>query len=342
MNLTTVLLTGAAAALVTATSAVPLRKLATRWELTDQPAENKAHRRPTPYLGGVAIVLGTLTALPAAADSRILAILLGGCAVAVLGLLDDLQPLSPVVRLAVELVIASGVVLNGVQAPLTGHWIDVPVTVLWIVVITNSYNLLDNMDGALAAIAAACCALLAVTALAVGQAGAALLLAALSAACLGFLLHNWAPARMFMGDAGSLFIGFVASSAALLLVTGPGVEGVAHTLLPGFIAVVDTSVVMLARGRNRRALLRGGTDHVSHRLHRIGLSVRMVATTLAALAASSGTLALAVALGRIDPLTAMIAATGTALVLIGLFQSVDVYGRPAPADPSTRPSQKLR
>lgn len=326
MMLTTVLLTGTAAGLVSATSAIPLRRLALRRGLTDQPDVRKVHREVTPYLGGIAILLGTLTAAHAADDSAMIAILLGGCAVAVLGLLDDMQPLSPLVRLAVEIVVATGVVLNGVRAPLSGQWLDIPITVVWIVLITNAFNLLDNMDGALTCIAAASCGLLSATAFALGQAGLGLLLAALSAACLGFLLHNWRPAKMFMGDAGSLYLGFTTSCCAVLLVSKQdGAAVSAGLLLSTFLGVVDTAVVLVSRMLNGRSPLQGGTDHLSHRLRRLGLGTGTVAVTLAGVAALGGLLGLAVVLGAVDAVPAVIAASAAALILIALFQGVDVY-----------------
>ncbi|MFI6598990.1 MraY family glycosyltransferase [Nonomuraea sp. NPDC050536] len=290
----------------------------------------------TPYLGGVAILLGTLTCVFAAVDPSMIAILLGGCAVAILGLLDDLQPLSPVVRLMVEVVVATGVVLNGVRAPLSGQWMDIPLTVLWIVLITNAFNLLDNMDGALAGIGAVSCGLLSATAFALGQPSPGLLLAALSAACLGFLLHNWRPARMFMGDAGSLFLGFTTSCSAVLLVSQQGGAAVpAGMLLPVFMGVVDTGVVLISRKLNGRSLLRGGTDHVSHRMRRLGLGTGTVVVTLAAVAGLGGVLGLAIVLGAVDATVAMIAAGGAALLLVALFQGVDVYETAtAPGAPS--------
>ncbi|WP_327089369.1 undecaprenyl/decaprenyl-phosphate alpha-N-acetylglucosaminyl 1-phosphate transferase [Nonomuraea sp. NBC_01738] len=325
MNLTTALLTGSAAA-VTATSAVPLRRLALRRHLTDRPAAHKTNRRVTPYLGGIAIVLGTMVSAPsAAADPRLLAIMLGGVAMAVLGLLDDLRPLSPITRLTVETVVAAGVVFNGVLAPLTGHWVDIPLTVFWIVLITNAFNLLDNMDGALPAVAGVSCGMLSATAFMLGHAGTGLFLATASAACAGFLLHNWPPARMFMGDSGSLYLGFIASCSATLLVTEMSSAAVpAGLLLPVFVAVTDTCVVMLARKLNGRPLLQGGTDHLSHRLRLLGLGTGSVATTLAALAGLANALALAVALGVVAPVIAAAAAFTVLVILVALFLGVDV------------------
>ncbi|WP_051865181.1 glycosyltransferase family 4 protein [Streptosporangium roseum] len=339
MNGAGVVISGAAGCLLAAGTTPLLGRLALRWGLTDQPGGHKVHERPIPYLGGMAIMLGTIVppaALLGLTDRRAAAIMIAALAVALLGLIDDLSSLSPLTRLAVEAVAAFGVVLGGVQATVTGGWLDGPITGLWIVVITNSFNLLDNMDGALATVAAVSAAFLAGMAFVYAQPAIGLLLVALAHASLGFLLHNWAPAKVFMGDAGSLFIGFVIACSAAMLVTGKSTDTViAGLLLPTFVATVDTGVVILSRKRAGRPLLQGGTDHVSHRLRRLGLNVRLTAATLAAVAAATGALGLAMALGWISPLIATVAATGAALILINLPQRVRVY---SPSEPRNHPT----
>ncbi|MEU0567490.1 MraY family glycosyltransferase [Nonomuraea sp. NPDC005983] len=314
---------------ISCTAIVPLRRLALHWDLTDRPSEKKAHARPTPYLGGLAITLGTLVPAVVAiglADHRITVVLLAATAVALVGLIDDIRPLPAVTRLIVESVAASGVVLSGVHVTLMGGWLDGPVTVLWIVVLANSFNLLDNMDGALGSVATVTAAFLAATAFVAGQPSLGLLLTTLACAGLGFLPHNWAPARIFMGDSGSLFIGFVLSCSAVFLVAGQGADTtIAGLLLPTFVATVDTGVVFLSRMRVGRSPLAGGTDHVSHRLRRMGLRTRAVAATLGLSAAITGGLCLFTALHWIAPLVTTLVAGGTAVVLISLLQGVSVY-----------------
>ncbi|MGW4665047.1 glycosyltransferase family 4 protein [Streptosporangium sandarakinum] len=329
MNGVTVLGAGIAAFLLTAVSTRPLGRLALRWGITDHPGGYKTHERPIPYLGGVAIMLGTIVPFAAVVgldDVRVIAIVLAAAAVAFLGLVDDFSPLSLLIRLAVEVVAATGVVVGGVQASLTESWADGPLTVLWIVVITNSFNLLDNMDGALGAISAAGAACLAGTAFVCAQPAAGVLLVTLALASLGFLPHNWAPAKVFMGDSGSLFIGFVFACSSALLVTGKGTGAViTGLLLSTFVATVDTGVVLLSRQLAGRPLLQGGNDHMSHRLRRIGLGTRATAAVLALMAALTGVLGLATALNWISPLTVAVAAVGAVLILIGLPQRVRVY-----------------
>ncbi|GAA3798792.1 MraY family glycosyltransferase [Sphaerisporangium flaviroseum] len=339
MNASTIAMAGAAGFLLTVGTTRALGRLALHWDFTDRPVGYKTHARPVPYLGGVAIMLGTIApalTLLGVADIRTTAIILAAVAVGLLGLIDDIVPLSPSKRLGVESLAASGVVMSGIQAPVTGGWLDGPLTVMWVVVMTNSVNLLDNMDGALGAVAAVSAATLAATAFMSAEPGVGLLLVALAHACLGFLPHNWAPAKVFMGDAGSLFIGFVLACSAVLLVTGQGMGTmVAGLLLPMFVATVDTGVVLLSRRREGRPLMQGGNDHLSHRLRLLGAGTRLTAVALATLAALAGGLCLAMTLNWVTPLFAAITATGTTLLLIALPQKIRVTTSAVPQNHPT-------
>ncbi|MFF5262479.1 MraY family glycosyltransferase [Actinomadura viridis] len=314
-----------------------LRRLALRKCLTDRPVEGrKAHERPTPYLGGVAIVAGTLVPLLLVSghwDGRLGVLVLAGTAVAVLGLVDDLRPLSPLTRLAVECLAASGVVAAGGGLGVLDERLDPVVTVLWIVVITNSFNLLDNMDGAAATVASVTAGSLAVAAYLFGRTGCALLLLALAAACAGFLVHNWPPARMFMGDAGSLFIGFVIAGSTVLVEAPEGAPArIAEVLLVTFVATVDTCLVLISRRRVGRGLFTGGTDHVTHRLRRLGLSVPQVALTLCAASMAACLSGVLVAHQRLPGAVMLAGAAAVAVALVWWLLKVPVYGAaPAPA-----------
>ncbi|GGK67518.1 hypothetical protein Sme01_09430 [Sphaerisporangium melleum] len=337
MNHWTILSAVVAGLLLAAATTRPLGRLATRWDLIDHPTPRKAHSRPVPYLGGIAIMLGTVVPTLIWAglwDYTTAVVLCAAIAVGLLGLIDDVVPLSPLTRLGVESVAATGVVLAGVRAPLTDGWLDAPFTVLWIVVITNSFNLLDNADGSLGAITLAGAGLLSITAIVSGELAVALLLASLCGAGLGFLPHNWAPARIFMGDSGSLFIGFVlASSAVVLTAEGDAAGVVAGLLLPTFVATVDTCVVMLSRARAGRPLLQGGTDHLSHRLNSLGLGKRLSALTLAATACAAGALQLAMALHLVTPAVTTAAAVVAAIVLVGLSHRARTTAVPSKQPP---------
>jgi UDP-GlcNAc:undecaprenyl-phosphate GlcNAc-1-phosphate transferase len=194
------------------------------------------------------------------------------------------------------------------------------------VVITNSFNLLDNMDGASATVATVTAGFLAWVAYLAGQSGLVLLLLALSAGCFGFLVHNWTPARMFMGDAGSLFIGFVIAAATVSIdVPAGAVNRLAELFLVTFVATVDTCLVMLSRHRARRPVLVGGTDHISHRLRRLGCSVRQVTLVLFATASLSCLCGALVADQRLPAAVTLTGAAAFAMTLIRLLLKVPVY-----------------
>ncbi|MXM63465.1 undecaprenyl/decaprenyl-phosphate alpha-N-acetylglucosaminyl 1-phosphate transferase [Streptomyces sp. HUCO-GS316] len=316
----------------------PLRRFALRYGVTDRPNGRKGHARPTPYLGGIAVAVVTLAAGAATAfaggfGSPGLAVLLGGAAVmAVLGLIDDLRPLGPVVRLGVEATAATAVVLVGGHPTLLGGPLDAVIAVLWIVFTTNAFNLLDNMDGASSSVGAVVGVFLCWQAWWIGQAGLGLVLVSLSGACLGFLLHNWHPARIFLGDSGSLFIGFTVACAAVLLhKDAAGLAAPAGLLAATLVVTVDTALVMLSRYREARPLLQGGLDHASHRLRRMGLTVRQTALLIGAFAAVGGLSGVLLAHGVLPSGGLLLAATVLGLATVALLLRVPSAAVTAPS-----------
>jgi UDP-GlcNAc:undecaprenyl-phosphate GlcNAc-1-phosphate transferase len=318
-----------------------LRRIAIRHRLVDQPRSDRVHVIATPYLGGVAIAGGTAVAVGAdhPGISRTLAILVAGIAVSLLGLLDDLWRVNQTLRLVTEALAAAGLACAGVHLNLLAG--DGAVTVAWIVVITNSFNLLDNSDGAAAGIAFASAPMLAVLALAAGQRDAAALLAALTAGCAGFLVHNWPPAQIFMGDAGSLFLGFVLSSATVLTCdTGdyahrPLTAVAAALLLLTFVPVVDTWTVLLSRKRAGCRWNQGGTDHLAHRLRALGLRASHTAIVLSASATVAAALGALAVTGSVPAGGLLAGAVATGATVVLLAQKVAVR-RPTLAVPSPR------
>ena len=337
---------GALAFLTAAVATGAARWVAIRRGLVDRPRADRIHASATPYLGGVAIAGGTLAAFAAFArlgDPQVLVLVLAAAAISCVGLADDLRPLSPAIRLIAECLAATALVATGVhmdvfaRLPVLGQSIDDAGTVAWIVVITNSFNLLDNTDGAAAAIALVTSPILAVLALATGQLELAILLLALSAGCAGFLVHNWPPARIFMGDAGSLFLGFVLSAAIVLTCSTTGtaaapVTAVSGGLLLMFVAMVDTGTVLLSRHRAGRRWTEGGRDHIAHRLRAAGLSTSLTALVLTLAAAMTGALGLLVISGSIPARGVLAATLAVGGTLVVVAQKVQVYGPAIPAE----------
>ncbi|HEU5425350.1 MAG TPA: MraY family glycosyltransferase [Actinocrinis sp.] len=320
-----------AAAATSALLSEPLRRLALRSGLVDCPGVRKAHQRPTPYLGGVAIAVATLLPtfpLLRATESGLPVMAAAAVAVCVLGLADDVRPLSPLLRLAAEAGAASLVVSAGARLPLFGNALDGAISVLFIVLLTNAFNLLDNMDGVAAAVGAGTSASLAAGAALAGRGDLAVLLSALSAGCAGFLFHNWAPARIFMGDAGSLFIGFVLATATLAVLRPyPAIAAGTAAWLVGFVPMLDTAVVLVSRHRARRPLLQGGTDHLSHRLRVLGLSGPRIALVLFAAATSTSLTGLFVARRALPAWGVLPLGAASAIGLVLFAQRIPVYPR---------------
>lgn len=256
-------------------------RLAGRFDVMDHPGAHKTHVGPTPYLGGVAVAAGLLVIgwLSAGANGQLLVVVGGALVLGFVGLLDDVQPVSPWIRLAYQVVAAISLWLVGVRAGVfDATWIDLPITVMWVVAVTNAFNFIDNMDGIAAGVTIASALGIAaiagyngdylVTSLALATAGAA----------LGFLRYNIPPAKIFLGDAGSMLLGFMVAALILKLdlPVGPSAPRVLSTVLLAGVPLFDLSVVMIARLRDRRPIWRGSTDHTSHRMAAAGRSRRRV------------------------------------------------------------------
>jgi UDP-GlcNAc:undecaprenyl-phosphate GlcNAc-1-phosphate transferase len=262
-------------------------KIAVRTSFFDLPVGYKGHKRPTPYLGGAAIMVGVI-----AAASSVNGVLgrygvLVACSLAiwVMGTIDDRVNLPILLRMAVEIGIA-------VLLWATGHgWVlfhdgpgDLLLTVFWVVGVMNAFNLMDNMDGAAGSTAAVSALGTGVVALIAGQYLLAPLCFAVAGACAGFLPRNLAsPPRIFMGDGGSLQVGLLISGLTMSAVSRSyfGPSGVVIAGLLVGLVILDTTLVTISRSRAGRSVLTGGRDHLTHRLsHRLG-PPRNVALTLA-------------------------------------------------------------
>lgn len=299
-----------------------VREYAQRKEITDQPGGHKSHSAPVPYLGGVAMVLAfsaamfvgvvvrrssqfdgrevrlTIGNLLAQGDGlvRELIVVLGLALIfSAMGLIDDLRGLSPWLRFAVGLGIAVTLVAYGIrlQSPLPDA-ADAVISVVWILGITNAFNLLDNIDGLAAGTAAVAATIFFLIALFNDQDYSALLAIGLAGAMLGFLRSNFHPATIYMGDAGSLFIGFLMAYLGLKMrTTVTEIPQLFAPLVVLGVAVLDTTMVVVSRLRRGVSPFTGGQDHLSHRLRRLGLSVRRSVSTLLLASVALGGLAVA-------------------------------------------------
>ncbi|HUT15122.1 MAG TPA: MraY family glycosyltransferase [Anaerolineae bacterium] len=270
-------------ALLVAAGIMPVvRKAAVRWGFIDQPSGRKVHVAPTPRLGGAAIYLGCIAALLLFTDrfyvSQVVSILVGATLVSFLGVWDDHHGLRPLLKLAGQLVatgilFASDIRVGFLHQPV----LDLGATLLWVVGITNALNLLDNMDGLSGGVATVASIFFLLLAVMSGQYLVASLAAALLGACLGFLYYNLNPASMFMGDTGSLFIGFVLAALGIKLRFPDNVDFVTW-MIPVVVLglpVFDTGLVVVSRlRRGLNPLTTPGKDHFSHRLVAMGATQR--------------------------------------------------------------------
>jgi UDP-GlcNAc:undecaprenyl-phosphate GlcNAc-1-phosphate transferase len=294
-----------------------MRKLAPRWGLIDQPAQRKVHITPTPLGGGVGIWLGVIIPIVCAQlialvlvksgsnpswipaelivhldgvlyrSEQLWMVLAGGTVLAVMGLLDDKLNISWKPRLIIQLLVAGGLVMGGIRGSLfiQQPWIGMLLTVAWIIVLVNSLNFLDNMDGLTSGIGLIAAILFAIIMLRfTGEprwlvAGVLLVLAG---AIAGFLCHNWPPAKIFMGDSGSYFIGLILSTMTILGTFYPGTTPTGdvivnrHVILAPLcilaIPLYDFCTVMIIRLKEGRSPFHADKSHFSHRLVELGLS----------------------------------------------------------------------
>jgi UDP-GlcNAc:undecaprenyl-phosphate/decaprenyl-phosphate GlcNAc-1-phosphate transferase len=322
------LLTGGIAFILSAVLVPTVRKIATQLKVLDQPSQGKMHTGATPYFGGLAIGMAGLV-IPSLFNSwsRDAAFVgLAAIMVSVTGLVDDLKNLHPAPRLGIEVVASLLAVHGGARVQIFNNWLDVVITVAWLVVITNSFNLMDNMDGVAATIAVATSSALLIAAVLQSQWLVAALSAGLVGACIGFLLYNWHPASIFMGDAGSLFLGFLLAVSAVKLRWNTGrVSGVVAVVLLMFPAVFDTALVVTSRTRAGRSIMLGGTDHTSHRLHRLGLPIPGVAALLGLVAIVCSALGVLVGRGLISPVGAVLPVSILAALTFARLIRMPVY-----------------
>ncbi len=264
-------------ALILAIGVTPLmRRTAQHYNFVDQPNARKQHVTPTPLLGGVAIYLAFIVALLVGGDrfyvNQIASIFLGATLVSFMGLWDDKRGLNAYIKLGGQFLAASLLVLAGVRVG-TFPWepVNVAVTLLWVVGITNAFNLLDNMNGLTGGIAAIAATFFLLFAAMSDQYLVGALAAALLGACLGFLRYNFNIASIFMGDTGALFLGFTLAATAIKL-RFPENSGFVTWMVPPLVLAVpifDTTLVIISRlRRGVNPLTTPGKDHLSHRLAR--------------------------------------------------------------------------
>ncbi len=310
-----------------------VREIASRTGFVAKPKSDRWHKRPTAMMGGVAIFLTTVIAyglfVPKTFESMI--VIAASSFLFFVGLVDDILNIKPYQKLFGQLIGATFVVGLGPKLPITGYeLVDMWITVFWLIGITNAINLLDNMDGLAAGISVIAAASLAVGFGLNGQADELMLVTIFIGALLGFLVFNFNPASIFMGDCGSMFVGFLLASSVLMGQAGGRSRGIfsilAVPILILFVPIFDTTLVTVIRKLWGRKASQGGRDHTSHRLVALGLSERAAVLMIYGFAICAGLLSLFVSRLSTVRSIALIGVFTAALTIIGVYLSkVKVY-----------------
>jgi UDP-GlcNAc:undecaprenyl-phosphate GlcNAc-1-phosphate transferase len=283
---------------------VPVRALAIRVGMVDLPGPRKVHLKPIPLLGGLAIYGGVMLAIlivfDGAARAQVLGIVSGATLVTVVGFLDDRGWLHHQIKLFAGMPLAAVILLiSGIHAQVfslvvhgsLGYWLDAALTIVWVVGITASFSILDHMDGLCAGVAAMAAVFFAMLAYLNGQTLVTTLAASVLGAAAGFLRWNFKPAKIFMGDGGAMFLGFLMATLALKLRLDHA-SSLSSWLAPVLIlgaTIFDTTLVTISR--SRRGLLpfaTPGKDHSAHRLANLGLGQRGAVLAIYMVGAISG------------------------------------------------------
>lgn len=279
---------------------VPIaRQAALKFGIVDAPDGRLKHQKePVPYFGGLAIYLAFLMSLAFTFEFRqdVLGIILGGTIVVMLGLIDDFGVLTPWTKLTGQLLAVFVLIKSGIRIEIAAlpDWLDLVLTVLWMVGLINAFNLLDIMDGLSAGVGAISASILLVVALLQGDQTIAVMLVALIGSLVGFLWYNWHPARIYMGDTGAMFIGLLLG--AMTMIERYPSDHPLSLLTPVFILgipIFDTLFVMYVRYMRGLPIFWGSPDHIAIRLRHWGLSVHQIVIISYLATAVVGTIGLA-------------------------------------------------
>lgn len=341
-----------------------MRLIAPRVGLIDKPAARKVHLVPTPLGGGIGIWAGVVLPLLLAqilvlvwrADppswlplelreqlagaafraKELWGILAAATVLSIMGLIDDFRPLPWKPRMAIQLAVSAAVVFSGVRATVfvSNPWVGALLSICWFVVLVNSFNFLDNMDGLSGGIALIVSTVFAVMMLTkpgdprwlVG--GFFLIVAG---AVIGFLCHNWSPARIFMGDSGSYFLGFCIASMTVLGTFYSPMDGGQHVVLAPFcvlaVPLYDIGSVVLIRLREGRSPFQADKKHFSHRLVALGLTKVQAVLTVHLTALTTGLLGLTLyAVTSWNAAIVVLACVGCVLLLIAILEAAPREG----------------
>jgi len=306
----------------------PVKRFAERIGAMDIPKDDRrVHNHPIPRMGGLAIIVGFFLAvlLFVPVSEKVYGIVIGAFIIAGMGFVDDIVNLKPAVKLVLQLFAAFvcvrfGLVIDAVTWPVTQTymelgWFGVPITMLWIVLCTNAFNLIDGLDGLAAGVTAICSFFLLAASILffTAEPSAAIILTALIGACLGFIPFNFNPAKIFMGDVGSQFLGFILATVSIL-----GLFKL-QTVVAFALPLADTGFAVIRRLAHGQSPFQADKGHFHHRLLALGMSQKQTVLVLYGVAAIGGVISLWIA-GRGPVVRALcIVAILVTLLCIGIL-----------------------
>ena len=288
-----------------------VRKLAFKVGAIDIPKDDRrVHNKPMPLMGGVAIyiaiVVSALTLLPI--DKSLISIIIGGTIILISGIIDDLKGLSPKMKIVFQLSAGLVLILGDVKVdfitnPFSSQstllylkWLSVPITLFWVVGITNTLNLIDGLDGLAAGVAMISSLSLMLVASKFGYGNIIILSAIVAGSCLGFLPYNFNPAKIFMGDTGALFLGFMLAAISIegVMKSVATIAIIVPILILG-VPIFDTTFAIFRRLLNGQSIMSADKGHLHHRLLNRGYSQRKTVLTLYGISGVFGLFAVLVA-----------------------------------------------
>lgn len=300
-----------------------IRIVAIKLNYIDHPKDNKVHAHPTPLLGGVAILaaffIAVLTKDQIMSIQPMKAILAGAIILLIIGLIDDRMGMMPNFKLLGQFLAAMILIKAGLRIDfITNYYLSVIVTYLWIIGITNSFNLLDNMNGLSAGVAGISAIFFGIISYLSGQPVISAVSFALAGSSLGFLKHNFPKASIFMGDSGSLVLGYILAAIAIMgsWKTDALTTSLIIPLLVLGYPIFDTALVSIMRISERRSIFEGGKDHSSHRLALLGFKRYRTVLAIYVICIFLGTMALAIT--RVHWTSGIIVGTLTFTVMLAL------------------------
>jgi len=310
------------------------KKLAFRFNAVQYPRDRDMHNKPMPRMGGLAIVMGFIITtiimalfMPYFRSLEFLGFAVGGVIIAITGIVDDIFDLHSITKLIIQIIVAVIIVASGIRIeivvwPITAYLqiFSIPITLFWIIGMTNAVNLIDGLDGLAAGVSAIGALCLMVLCLISGSPLAVVLSATLAGSCLGFLPRNFNPAEVFMGDTGALFIGYVLAVSSIMGVfKGYTVLAVLIVIFAMFLPILDTNFAFFRRIYKGHKWNEGDRAHMHHRLIDAGFSPKQAVVLLYGLSAVTALIAIVIAMRDVRAIFV------TGIFILALFVVLQVY-----------------